>query len=161
MTTRSGIGFDVHPLVEGRPLFLGGIEIPYERGLAGHSDGDGLIHAVIDAMLGAAALGDIGTHFPPGDDRFKGIASMELLSQTLALVEQTNWRVTFVDATILAERPILAPHISDIRRSLAAALRLPTDGVNVKATTTDGLGFVGRGEGIGALAVATVELLNE
>ena len=157
MTTRSGIGFDVHPLVEGRPLFLGGIEIPYERGLAGHSDGDGLIHAVIDAILGAAAMGDIGTHFPSSDDRFKGIASTELLFQTLALVEQTDWRVTFVDATILAERPILAPHIGDIRRSLAAALRLPADGVNVKATTTDGLGFVGRREGIGALAIATVE----
>lgn len=157
MTNRSGIGFDVHPLVENRPLFLGGIEIPYERGLAGHSDGDGLIHAVIDAILGAAALGDIGTHFPSNDNSFKGIASTELLFQTLTLVEQTDWRVTFVDATILAERPNLAPHMSDIRRSLAAALQLPTDGVNVKATTTDGLGFVGRGEGIGTLAIATVE----
>ncbi len=157
MTTRSGIGFDVHPLVENRPLFLGGVEIPYERGLAGHSDGDGLIHAVIDAILGAAALGDIGTHFPSSDNRFKGIASTELLSETLDVVEQTDWRVIFVDATILAERPILAPHMSDIRRSLAAALRLPADGVNVKATTTDGLGFLGRGEGIGALAIATVE----
>lgn len=157
MTTRSGIGFDVHPLVENRPLFLGGIEIPYERGLAGHSDGDGLIHAVIDSILGAAALGDIGTHFPSNDDSFKGIASTELLLRTLAVVEQTGWRVTFVDATILAERPILAPHIGDIRRSLAAALNLPADGVNVKATTTDGLGFLGRSEGIGALAIATVE----
>ena len=157
MTTRSGIGFDVHPLVENRPLFLGGIEIPYERGLAGHSDGDGLIHAVIDAILGAAALGDIGTHFPSSDDRFRGIASTELLLQTLAVVEQTDWRVIFVDATILAERPILAPHMGDIRRSLAAALRLPSDGVNIKATTTDGLGFLGRGEGIGTLAIATVE----
>lgn len=157
MTTRSGIGFDVHPLVENRPLFLGGIEIPYERGLAGHSDGDGLIHAVIDSILGAAALGDIGTHFPPNDDSFKGIASTELLLRTLAVVEQTDWRVTFVDATILAERPILAPHVGDIRRSLAAALNLPADGVNVKATTTDGLGFLGRSEGIGALAIATVE----
>lgn len=157
MTIRSGIGFDVHPLVENRPLFLGGIEIPYERGLAGHSDGDGLIHAVIDAILGAVALGDIGTHFPSSDDRFKGIASTELLSETLDVVEQTDWRVIFVDATILAERPILAPHMSDIRRSLAAALQLPADGVNVKATTTDGLGFIGRSEGIGALAIATVE----
>jgi 2-C-methyl-D-erythritol 2,4-cyclodiphosphate synthase len=157
MTTRSGIGFDVHPLVENRPLFLGGIEIPYDRGLAGHSDGDGLIHAVIDAILGAAALGDIGTHFPSNDDKFKGIASTELLSQTLDVVAQTNWRVTFVDATILAERPILAPYMSDIRRSLAATLRLHADGVNVKATTTDGLGFLGRSEGIGALAIATVE----
>ena len=157
MTTRSGIGFDVHPLVENRPLFLGGIEIPYERGLAGHSDGDGLIHAVIDAILGAAALGDIGTHFPSSDDSFRGIASTELLSRTLSVIEETGWRVIFVDATILAERPILAPYMSDIRRSLAAALQLPADGVNVKATTTDGLGFLGRGEGIGTLAIATVE----
>ena len=157
MTTRSGIGFDVHPLVKNRPLFLGGIEIPYERGLAGHSDGDGLIHAVIDAILGAAALGDIGTHFPSSDDSFRGIASTELLSRTLSVIEKTGWRVIFVDATILAERPILAPYMSDIRRSLAAALQLPADGVNVKATTTDGLGFLGRGEGIGTLAIATVE----
>ena len=133
MTTRSGIGFDVHPLVEGRPLFLGGIEIPYERGLAGHSDGDSLIHAVIDAILGAVAMGDIGTHFPSSDERLKGIASTELLFQTFGLVEQTDWRVTFVDATILAERPILSPYISDIRRSLAAALQLPEDGVNVQS----------------------------
>ena len=157
MTTRSGIGFDVHPLVENRPLILGGIKIPYELGLAGHSDGDGLIHAVIDAILGAAALGDIGTHFPSNDVSFKGIASTELLLRTLAVIEQTDWRVTFVDATILAERPILAPYVSDIRRSLADALQLSEDGVNVKATTTDGLGFLGRSEGIGALAIATVE----
>ena len=157
MTTRSGIGFDVHPLVEGRPLVLGGVAIPYERGLKGHSDGDGLIHAVIDAMLGAAALGDIGTHFPPGDDRYRGIASTELLSDTLVLLRRNRWRVTFVDATILAERPILKPHMSCIRHSLSKALRLSTDSVNVKATTTDGLGFIGRGEGIGTLAIATIE----
>ena len=157
MTTRSGIGFDVHPLVAGRPLVLGGVTIPYERGLAGHSDGDGLIHAVIDAMLGAAALGDIGTHFPPGDDRYKGIASGELLSDTLGLLRRNRWRVTFVDATILAERPILKPHMSCIRNSLSKGLNLSTDSVNVKATTTDGLGFIGRGEGIGTLAIATIE----
>ena len=157
MTIRSGIGFDVHPLVEGRPLVLGGVDIPHERGLAGHSDGDGLIHAVIDAMLGAAALGDIGTHFPPGDDRYRGIASGELLTATAALLERSRWRVTFVDATIIAERPILRPHIGDIRHSLAATLRLAADCVSVKATTTDGLGFIGRREGIGALAIATIE----
>ena len=157
MTTRSGIGFDVHPLVLGRPLVLGGVTIPYERGLAGHSDGDGLIHAVIDAMLGAAALGDIGTHFPPGDDRYKGIASGELLSDTLVLLRRNRWRVTFVDATILAERPILKPYKSCIRNSLSNGLNLSTDSVNVKATTTDGLGFIGRGEGIGTLAIATIE----
>ena len=157
MTTRSGIGFDVHPLVPGRPLVLGGVTIPYERGLAGHSDGDGLIHAVIDAMLGAAALGDIGTHFPPEDDRYKGIESGELLSVTLDLLKSNRWRVTFVDATILAERPTLKPHMQCIRSSLADALHLAADDVSVKATTTDGLGFVGRGEGIGTLAIATIE----
>lgn len=139
---------------------LGGIEIPYERGLAGHSDGDALIHAVIDALLGAAALGDIGTHFPPGDDRFKGIASAELLTDTLQLLLLNRWRVTFVDATILAERPILRPNMGNIRQSLAAALQLNPNSVNVKATTTDGLGFVGRGEGIGTLAIATIERIT-
>ena len=160
ITTRSGIGFDVHPLVECRPLMLGGVAIPFDRGLAGHSDGDGLIHAVIDALLGAAALGDIGTHFPPGDDRYKGIASGELLTETLTLLERNHWRVAFVDATILAERPILKPHMPDIRNSLAAALQLTTDSVNVKATTTDGLGFIGRSEGIGTLAIATIERMT-
>ena len=159
MTTRSGIGFDVHPLVKGRSLVLGGVTIPYERGLAGHSDGDGLIHAVIDALLGAAALGDIGTHFPPGDDRFKGIDSGELLSETLSLLRANRWRATFVDATILAERPTLKPHMTCIRHSLSRALEIESDCVNVKATTTDGLGFIGRGEGIGTLAIATIERL--
>ncbi|MYC07223.1 MAG: 2-C-methyl-D-erythritol 2,4-cyclodiphosphate synthase [Chloroflexi bacterium] len=157
MTTRSGIGFDVHPLVEGRALVLGGVTIPYARGLAGHSDGDGLIHAIIDAMLGAAALGDIGTHFAPGDARYKGIASSELLTATISLLRGKRWRVTFVDATIIAERPILRPHIGDLRHTLAAILHLDVDCVSVKATTTDGLGFVGRGEGIGTLAIATIE----
>ncbi len=157
MMTRSGIGFDVHPLVEGRPLMLGGVEIPHAMGLAGHSDGDGLIHAVIDAILGAAALGDIGTHFPPSEDKYKGIASRELLSQTLELLKHNHWRVTFVDATILAERPILKQHMGSMRRSLAASLQLTTDSVNIKATTTDGLGFIGRREGIGTLAIATIE----
>lgn len=157
MTTRSGIGFDVHPLVEGRPLVLGGVTVPYDRGLAGHSDGDGLIHAVIDALLGAAALGDIGTHFPPGDERFKGIESVKLLSETLVLLRGNRWRVTFVDATIIAERPTLKPHMSCIKKSLSRALQLDAEDVNVKATTTDGLGFIGRGEGIGTLAIATIE----
>ncbi len=157
MTTRSGIGFDAHPLMEGRALVLGGVEIPFERGLAGHSDGDSLIHAVIDAMLGAAALGDIGTHFPSSDARYEGIASVELLAKTLGLLEVNRWRVTFVDATILAERPVLKPYMSSMRQSLAAALHLATGSVSVKATTTDGMGFVGRGEGIGSLAIATIE----
>ena len=157
MTVRSGIGFDVHPLVEGRPLILGGVVIPFERGLDGHSDGDGLIHAVIDALFGAAALGDIGTHFPPDDDKLRGIASATMLSETLETLRRNHWRVTFVDATILAERPILKPHMGSIRQSLSAALQMEDDCVNVKATTTDGLGFIGRGEGIGTLAIATIE----
>ena len=157
MKVRTGIGFDVHPLVEGRPLILGGVEIPFELGLDGHSDGDGLIHAVIDALLGAAALGDIGTHFPPDDDKYEGIASGEMLSDTLELLMRGRWRVTFVDATILAERPTLKPHMGEIRRSLASWLRMTAEDVNVKATTTDGLGFIGRREGIGTLAIATVE----
>ena len=160
MTTRSGIGFDVHPLVEGRPLILGGVEIPHERGLQGHSDGDGLIHAIIDALLGAAALGDIGAHFPPGDERYRGIASGEMLSETLEMLKHSRWRVTFVDATILAERPILRPYSDDIRASLAALLNLGTESVSVKATTTDGLGFIGRREGIGTLAIATIERIQ-
>ena len=157
MTVRSGIGFDVHPLVEGRSLVLGGIAIPFHKGLSGHSDGDGLIHAVIDALLGAAALGDIGTHFPPDDDSLRGIASARMLSETLEMLSRNHWRATFVDATILAERPILKPHMASIRQSLSAALQLKEDCVNVKATTTDGLGFIGRGEGIGTLAIATIE----
>ncbi len=157
MTTRSGIGFDVHPLVEGRALVLGGVRIPFERGLAGHSDGDALTHAVIDALLGGAALGDIGTHFPPGDAAYAGIASLELLRETMKLLALGSWRAAFVDATIIAERPLLKPHIGSIRRSLAATLALAEGEVSVKATTTDGLGFVGRGEGIGTLAIATIE----
>ena len=157
MTSRSGIGIDVHPLVEGRALVLGGVGIPFHQGLAGHSDGDVLIHAVIDALLGGAGMGDIGTHFPPGDDRYEGIASTELLRQTMGLLAGRRWRVRYVDATILAERPRLSPFIDDIKRAMSSALQLEADCVNVKATTTDGLGFTGRGEGIAALAVATVE----
>lgn len=157
MTQRFGIGFDVHPLAAGRALTLGGVNIPFDRGLAGHSDGDALTHAVIDALLGAAALGDIGTHFPPGDPAYKGIASLELAARTLDILARSRWRAAFVDATIIAERPILKPYVGDIRASLAAALGLAPGDVSVKATTTDGLGFVGRGEGIGTLAIATIE----
>ena len=157
MTPRSGIGIDVHPLVEGRALVLGGVSIPFHQGLAGHSDGDVLLHAVVDALLGGAGLGDIGTHFPSGDDRYEGIASTELLRQTLGLLADRRWRVTYVDATILAERPRLSPFMDEIKRAMASALQLESDCVNVKATTTDGLGSIGRGEGIAALAVATVE----
>ena len=157
MISRSGIGIDVHPLVEGRTLVLGGVKIPFEKGLAGHSDGDVLVHAVIDALLGGAGLGDIGTHFPSSDPQYKGIASTELLSRTVELLDRSRWRARYLDATILAERPALKPFMGQIRQSLAASLGIGPELVNLKATTTDGLGFVGRGEGIAGLAIATVE----
>ena len=157
MTYRSGIGIDVHPLVEGRPLVLGGVTIPFQLGLLGHSDGDVLIHAVIDALLGGAGLGDIGTQFPSDDSDYQGIASTELLRRTIELLGPHRWRTRYVDATILAERPVLRPFMSLIKQTLASSLGLDPESVNVKATTTDGLGFTGRGEGIGVLAVATLE----
>lgn len=148
---------DVHPLVGGRPLVLGGVTVPFEKGVGGHSDGDVLIHAVIDALLGGAGLGDIGSHFPSDDSRYEGISSVILLGLTLEKLSRHGWRPSYVDATILAQRPVLRPYIDPMRRALAAALGLDLSAVNLKATTTDGLGFVGRGEGIGSLAVATVE----
>ena len=157
MTTRSGLGFDVHPLVEGRPLLLAGVAIPFARGLSGHSDGDVLVHAVIDAILGGAALGDIGTHFPSSDPSYRGVASTLLLERTLELVQDQGWRTVFVDATIIAERPVLHPFIDQIAEGLAASLRVDRRLVNLKAKTTDGLGFIGRGEGVAALAIATLE----
>ena len=123
MSVRFGIGVDVHPLVEGEKLVLGGVTIPHGRGLEGHSDGDALTHAVIDALLGAAGLGDIGTHFPSGDDRYRGVASTDLLSQVVEMIGEHDWRVQYLDATILAEQPLLRPYIGDIRAALAAAMR--------------------------------------
>ena len=157
VTTRSGIGMDAHPLMDGRLFVLGGVTIPFDRGLAGHSDGDVLTHAVIDALLGAAGLGDIGTHFPSSDPRYRDIASMELLRQTLVMLEEHSWQARYVDATILAERPVLIPFMGQIKQALASSLRLDLESVNLKATTTDGLGFIGRGEGIASLAIATVD----
>ncbi len=156
MSARTGIGVDVHPLVEGRELALGGIVIPHSSGLDGHSDGDALIHAIIDACLGAANLGDIGTHFPSGDSRYAGIRSAKLLSETSRILASRDWRVEYIDATILAERPILRPYIADMRVALAKALRIDAESVSLKATTTDHLGFVGRREGICCMAVATI-----
>ena len=157
MTTRSGIGFDVHPLVEGRPLILGGVSVPFSKGLSGHSDGDVLIHAVIDAVLGGAGLGDIGTHFPLSDPRLEGVSSTSLLGQTLELVKGRRWQTTYVDATIIAQEPVLKPYIDQIEQGLATSLGLHSNSVNLKAKTTDGLGFIGRGEGIAALAIATLQ----
>ena len=157
MTFRSGIGVDVHPLVEGRPLLLGGVSVPFEKGLLGHSDGDALVHAVIDALLGGAGLGDIGAHFPSSEPRYEGADSGELLVETVRLLAESGWRATYVDATILAERPPLSPYIGSMRQSLAGSLNVQTSQVNVKAKTTDGLGFLGKGEGVAALVVATLQ----
>ncbi len=154
---RVGTGFDAHRLVPDRPLVLGGVSIQYEAGLAGHSDGDAAVHAIIDALLGAAALGDIGTHFPDHDPRYEGVSSVSLLAQVNELLTQNGWRVRNVDATIVAERPRLAPHIEQMRGIVGESLGRGPDKVSIKATTTDGLEFTGNGEGIAAHAVVTIE----
>ncbi|MCH8064659.1 MAG: 2-C-methyl-D-erythritol 2,4-cyclodiphosphate synthase [Chloroflexi bacterium] len=154
---RNGIGYDIHPLVQGRPLVLGGIAIPHSAGLAGDSDGDVLCHALIDALLGAAALGDIGKHFPPGDERYRDARSLDLLREAVALVANAGYAIVNVDATVIAESPRLLPHIDDIRASVAGALAIDAGSVSVKATTADGLGALGRGEGIAALAIALLD----
>lgn len=153
---RIGQGFDVHSLAEGRKLILGGIEIDYNRGLLGHSDADVLTHAIMDALLGAAAAGDIGQHFPPNDPQYAGADSLELLAQVRKLVRDEGYRIVNIDSTIIAERPHLAPYIMAMREKLANALDIPSSCVSVKATTTEGLGFTGRSEGIGALATALI-----
>ena len=154
---RIGQGFDVHRLVPGRKLVIGGVEIAHDKGLLGHSDADVLLHAICDALLGAAALGDIGRHFPDTDARYKGIDSRELLRQVGALLRDRGRRAVNVDATIIAEAPRMAPHIPAMVAHIAADLGLPADCVNVKATTTEELGFTGRGEGIAAQAVCLIE----
>lgn len=154
---RIGFGYDVHPLVRDRKLVLGGVELAYERGLAGHSDADVLIHAIIDALLGAAALGDIGTHFPPSDPAYKDVSSIFLLQQVAGALRDGGWRVGNIDATVVAQRPKLAPYISDMRQRISEALGIDKGRVSVKATTSEGLGFAGREEGIAAYAVAALE----
>ncbi len=153
---RVGIGYDVHRLVEGRELVLGGVRIPYEKGLLGHSDADVLMHAMMDALLGAAALGDIGKHFPDTDPRYEGISSIKLLQQVGALLEEENYQIINIDATIVAQRPKLAPYISRMAENVARALRLEASQVNIKATTEEGLGFTGTGEGIASQAVCSL-----
>ena len=150
---RIGQGFDVHQLVEGRKLIIGGVEIPYEKGLLGHSDADVLLHAVCDALLGAAALGDIGRHFSDAEAKYKNIDSRILLREALHLVREQGYRVGNVDATIIAQAPKMAPHIFQMEANIAADLRVEKSAVNVKATTTEKLGLTGRGEGIAAQAV--------
>ncbi len=154
---RVGTGFDAHRLVPGRPLILGGVSVPHVTGLAGHSDGDAAVHAIIDALLGAAALGDIGTHFPDNDTRYEGVSSLSLLAQVNELLTQNGWRVRNVDATIVAERPRLAPHVEQMRGIVGECLGLGPDKVSIKATTTDGMGFTGNEEGIAAHAAVTIE----
>jgi len=154
---RTGLGIDTHAFAAGRPLILGGVDIPHEEGLAGHSDADVLTHAVIDALLGAAALGDIGQHFPDTDPRFKDADSLQLLRTVVTYLAERGYAIGNVDATVVLERPKLAPFRDAIRVSLAGALGLSEDAVNVKATTGEGMGFVGRGEGAAAMAVATLD----
>jgi len=156
MTVRTGIGMDAHRLVPGRPLRLGGVGIAHPLGLAGHSDADVLLHAVMDALLGAAGLGDIGTHFPPGAAAYKDADSGALLARVGAMLADAGWTVAYLDAVVLAEAPLLAPHIPRMRGRIGALLGIDSDAVSIKATTTEGLGAVGRGEGIAAYAVATV-----
>jgi 2-C-methyl-D-erythritol 2,4-cyclodiphosphate synthase len=150
---RIGQGFDVHQLVVGRKCIIGGVDIPYERGLLGHSDADVLLHAICDALLGAAALGDIGKHFPDSDARYQGIDSRSLLKQVAALVGERGWKVGNIDATLIAQMPRMAPHIPAMVNNIAADLGVDVGQVNVKATTTEKLGFTGRGEGIAAEAI--------
>ena len=156
---RVGQGSDIHALVAGRRLIIGGVDIPHERGLLGHSDADVLVHAIIDALLGAAGLGDIGRHFPDSDERYRGADSRVLLRATREILGEAGWAIINVDSTINAQRPKMAPHIPQMVERIAADLQLPAGRVNVKAKTAEGLGFVGRQEGISADAVALIEAL--
>jgi 2-C-methyl-D-erythritol 2,4-cyclodiphosphate synthase len=154
---RVGFGYDVHPLVPGRKLVLGGVEIPFPFGLEGWSDADALTHAIIDALLGAAALGDIGQHFPSGEPEYENISSLVLLDKVVEKLEENDWRVINIDATVAAEKPRLREYIDDMRHALSHVLGIDMDAVSVKASTNKGLGFIGNGEGIAAYAVALIE----
>ena len=153
---RIGMGYDVHRLTENRKLILGGVEIPYEKGLLGHSDADVLLHAIMDALLGAAALGDIGKHFPDSDPAYKGISSILLLEHVGRLLEKEEMEIGNIDATVIAQRPKLAPYIMNMRENIAKALKIDVNCVNVKATTEEGLGFTGTGEGISSQAICSL-----
>ncbi len=153
---RVGMGYDVHRLVENRKLILGGVEIPYEKGLLGHSDADVLLHAIMDALLGAAALGDIGKHFPDSDDKYKGVSSMKLLEHVAKLLDENNYVVENIDATIIAQQPKMRPYIDQMRQNIADTLHIALNQVNVKATTEEGLGFTGTGEGISSQAICSL-----
>lgn len=150
---RIGMGYDVHKLVENRDLILGGVKIPYSLGLLGHSDADVLLHAIMDSLLGAAALGDIGKHFPDSDDRYKGISSIELLKYVGSLLKENNWLIENIDSTIIAQKPKMAPHIENMRKNISEALNIDIGQINVKATTEEGLGFTGEGKGISSQSI--------
>lgn len=154
---RIGMGYDVHKLVHDRKLIIGGVNIPFEKGLLGHSDADVLIHAVMDSLLGAAALGDIGKHFPDNDNNFKGISSLVLLEKVHELLKDNNYKIINIDATIIAQRPKMAPHIEEMRKNIADALNIPINYINIKATTEEGLGFTGNGEGISSQSICLIE----
>ncbi|MCL2141216.1 MAG: 2-C-methyl-D-erythritol 2,4-cyclodiphosphate synthase [Dehalococcoidia bacterium] len=154
---RVGIGYDVHRLSSGKPLVLGGIPIPHSSGLCGWSDADVLIHAVMDALLGAAALGDIGQHFPPGDPQYKGISSLRLLNNVSQLLKKAGYSIGNIDVTVVAEQPKLSPYIDGMREALADALDCTPNQIGIKATTSEGLGFIGKEEGLAALAIAAIE----
>ena len=153
---RVGMGYDVHKLVENRDLILGGVKIPYEKGLLGHSDADVLLHAIMDALLGAAALGDIGKHFPDTDDRYKGISSIKLLSEVGKLLDEKCYIIENIDATVIAQRPKLRNYIDEMRKNIAQTLGIDIEQINVKATTEEGLGFTGSGEGISSQAICAL-----
>lgn len=154
---RIGMGYDVHRLVEGRDLIMGGVKIDYEKGLLGHSDADVVVHAIMDALLGAAALGDIGKHFPDSDPQYKGISSIELLKHVGKLLKDNNYSVGNIDATIIAQAPKMRPHIDKMNENVAKALNIDVNKVNIKATTEEGLGFTGSGEGISSQAICIIE----
>ncbi len=156
MTIRIGHGFDVHPLVTGRKCVMGGVDIPFEKGLDGHSDADVLLHAICDALLGAAALGDIGQHFPPSDSRYQGIDSRQLLRHVVSLLQAKGYAIVNIDSTVMCELPKLSPYTQQMRSHIAQDCQVSIDAVNVKATTTEKLGFTGRGEGIAAEAVCLI-----
>jgi 2-C-methyl-D-erythritol 2,4-cyclodiphosphate synthase len=153
---RVGFGFDVHKMVNGRKLIIGGVEIPHDKGLLGHSDADVLLHAICDALLGAAALGDIGKHFPDTDLRFKGISSLDLLRQVINLLSEKGYSIGNIDATLVLEKPKIAPYVDAMRRKIAEVLHITVDQISIKATTNEGMGFIGTEEGAVAYAVTTI-----
>ena len=158
---RVGIGYDSHSFAPGRPLVLGGVHIPFELGLSGHSDADVVAHAITDALLGAAALGDIGTHFPPDDERWRGADSIGLLHSAVQLLAERNYQVVNVDVTVVLEAPKLRPHVDAMRERLAAAIGISTDNVSVKGKTNEQMGWVGRGEGVAGMAVALIDAIGD